>query len=489
MKHQSSASETGQHLAGVKKDDPAEKQRALAEAEKYIAGLIARAHAAQQQIEYASQEQVDLITARVAWACVQPDFSKALADFCAQESGMGHAPDKYLKIQNKVKGVFRDMKGRASVGIVDINKEKGIMKIAKPMGVVGAVLPVTNSEATPCCKALFALKTRNAIVMAPHPRTVKTNAMVVDRIRAVLKKNNWPEDLVINVDQVSLEATKEVMRQADVVLATGGEAMVNAAYSSSTPSHGVGAGNAVCVVDETADLKSSAALIARSKTFDNATSCSTENSIVIQEGVYAQMVKELENEGGYLVSAKEKPALQAAMWSEKGLSPKIVGQPVHAIAKLAGINLPAEKRFLMVEETGVGKGFPFSGEKLSVVTTLYRWKEFKDAITLVDRITTHCGRGHSCGIHTALDSRVRELGLKVRVSRLMVRQPQCLANSGSWTNGMPMTLTLGCGSWGRNSTSSNVTWEHLLNFTWVSFPIPSTQPTDEELFGAVMHEE
>jgi sulfoacetaldehyde dehydrogenase len=466
-----------------------EQKQTPAEAAQYIAGLIERARAAQRKIEFASQEQVDLMTARVAWACVKPDFSRKLADFCAQESGMGHAPDKYLKIQNKVKGVFRDMKGRASVGVVENNKEKGILKIAKPMGVVGAVLPVTNSEATPCCKALFALKTRNAIVMAPHPKTIKTNAMAVDQVRAVLKKYGWPEDLVISVDAVSLDATKELMRQCDLVLATGGEAMVKAAYSSGTPSQGVGAGNAVCIVDETADLKTTADLIMRSKTFDNATSCSAENSVCIQEGAYEALLKELEAVGGYRVSADEKPKLQAAMWNDKGLNPQIVGQPVAKIAGLAGINLPAGKKFLMVEETGVGKAAPFSGEKLSMTMAVYKWKEFKDAISLVDRITTYSGRGHSCGIHTTLDARVRELGLKVKVSRLMVRQAQCLANSGSWINGMPMTLTLGCGSWGRNSSSSNITWEALLNYTWISYPIPNTQPSDVELFGAVMDEE
>ncbi|MBL8028974.1 MAG: aldehyde dehydrogenase family protein [Fibrobacteres bacterium] len=465
-----------------------DQQAKNAEAEKYIAELISRARAAQKQIEFASQEEVDFITAKVAWACVEPTFAKKVADFCAEDSGMGHAPDKFLKIQNKVKGVFRDMKGRLSVGVVEVNKDKGIMKIAKPMGVVGAVIPVTNSEATPMCKALFALKTRNAIVMAPHPRTVKTNGMVIDNIRAVLKKHGWPEDLVINVETVSLEATKALMKQADITLATGGEAMVKAAYSSGKPCHGVGAGNAVIVVDESADLKTSATLVMRSKTFDNATSCSSENSLVIQEGVYAEMLKELQAVGGYLVSAEEKVKLQAAMWTDKGLSPNIVGQSAAKIATHAGIKLPEGKKFFMIEETGIGKGFPFSGEKLSVTMTIYKYKEFKDAVGLVNDITTYSGYGHSAGIHTTIENRVKELALRVRVSRLMVRQPQALANSGGWTNGMPMTLTLGCGSWGGNSTSSNVNWEHLLNYTWVSFPIPNSQPTDEELFGAAMRD-
>lgn len=459
-------------------------QKAALEAE--IGSLVARARIAQAKIEFASQEEVDFITARVAWACVQPDFSLKLAEFCAKESGMGHIPDKHVKIQNKVRGVFRDMKGRRSVGIVETNSEKGLMKIAKPMGVVGAVLPVTNSEATPICKALFALKTRNAIVMAPHPRTIKTNAMVVDHIRAVLKKYGWPEDLVINVDKVSVDATKILMKLSDLVLATGGAAMVKAAYASTTPSHGVGAGNAVSVVDETADLKTTANLIMRSKTFDNATSCSSENAVVIHKDVYAQMLQELQAVGGYLTNANEKAALQKTMWNEKGLNPLIVGQPVTKIADMAGIKLPEGKKFIMVEENGVGKEFPFSGEKLSVTMTVYKAESFNDAVTLVDRITSFSGQGHSAGIHTALEQRVKEMALRVRVSRIMVRQPQSLANSGSWTNGMPMTLTLGCGSWGGNSTTSNVNWEHLLNYTWVAFPIANSQPTDEELFGAAM---
>ena len=456
------------------------------DASQYIAGLVDRARQAQAKIEFAPQAEVERVTARLAWAFVQPEFAKALAEFCARESGMGNVPDKLAKINNKVRGAFRDMKGRPSVGVVARDEQKGLLKIAKPMGVVGAVIPVTNSEATPCLKALFALKTRNAIVMAPHPRTVKTNAMVVDRARAVLKACGWPEDLVINVDNVTLDATRELMRQCDIVLATGGEAMVRAAYMSGTPSQGVGAGNAVSIVDETADLKAAAGLIARSKTFDHATSCSAENSIAIQESVYEPMIRELEAAGGYRVNAAEKAQLQAAMWSDKGLSPKIVGQPPATIAGLAGIALPAGKRFFLVEESGVGAGFPFSGEKLSVVAAVYRWKAFEDAIALVERVTEYSGRGHSCGIHTTSDARVQELGLRVRVSRVMVRQPQALANSGAWTNGMPMTLTLGCGSWGRNSTSSNVTWEHLLNYTWVSYPVANTQPGDGELFGEIM---
>jgi len=459
------------------------------EAAKYIAGLMERARKAQAAIEFATQEQVDELCIRVAWSGVQPDFAKKLAKFCVEETGMGNEPSKYGKLMVKIKGTLRDMKGKKSVGVVERNKENGIVKIAKPVGVIGALIPVTNGEATPFVKAISSLKTRNAIIMAPHPRAKGSNKMAVDRIRATLKKAGWPEDLVINVEELSLEASKELMMQCDLVLATGGGPMVKAAYSSGTPSQGVGAGNAVCIVDETADLKDAADKIMRSKVFDYATSCSTENSVVIHKDVYQEMVKEMKASGGYLVPADEKPKLQAAMWDEKGvLSRDIVARSAEHIAKLAGISLPAGKTFFMVEETGVGKGYPFSAEKLSVVTTLYKWREFSEAIDLVNRITDFSGPGHSCGIHTVLESRIMELSHKVKISRIMIRQPQCLANSGAWTNGMPMSMTLGCGSWGGNSTTANVTWEHLLNYTWVSYPIPSTQPSDEELFGTIMYE-
>jgi sulfoacetaldehyde dehydrogenase len=461
------------------------------DAAKYIAELIARARKAQAVIEFATQEQVDDLATRVAWSGVRPDFAEPYTKFCAEETRMGIPAHKYGKQMTKVKGTLRDMKGKKSVGIVYHDKETGIIRIAKPVGVIGALIPVTNGEATPFVKAISAIKTRNAIIMAPHPRAQKTNDMAVVQMRKVLKKHGWPEDLIIGVEGISVDKSKELMKQCDLILATGGGGMVKAAYSSGTPAYGVGAGNAVCIVDEDADLKDAADKIMRSKTFDHATSCSTENSIAIHEKIYDKTIKELEAVGGYLCNAEEKKKLQAAMWDpEKGvLSREIVAQPVGKIADLAGIKLPEGKSFIMVEETGVGKDYPFSGEKLSVTTTLYKWKSFDEAIDLVNRITTYSGPGHSCGIHTFNEMHIRELSDKVRVSRIMIRQPQCLANSGAWTNGMPMSMTLGCGPWGGNTTNANVTWEHLLNYTWVSYPIPSTQPSDEELFGTVMQEE
>jgi sulfoacetaldehyde dehydrogenase len=263
---------------------------------------------------------------------------------------------------------------------------------------------------------------------------------------------------------------------------------VQAAYSSGTPCYGVGPGNAVSVVDETAAPQQVAELIAHSKTFDHGISCSAENAIAIQSSVWDAVLRELTSVGGHLLSATEKVQLQAVMWRGRRFNPSLIGQPAQRIAELAGISVPPSARFFLVEESGVGPKYPFSGHKLSLVATIYRWNEFEQAIELVNRIVAFSGRGHSCGIHTARPDRAERLGEKVRVSRIMVNQPQSLANSGDWTNGMPMSLTLGCGSWGRNSTSSNVTWRNLLNLTWVSYPIESRRPTDRELFGALADE-
>ena len=460
----------------------------MQDAAQYIEELVTRARKAQAEIEFESQEKIDEVVKRVAWSGVRPDFAEDFAKLCAESTAMGYAPHKYGKLQVKIKGALRDMIGKKTVGVVYDDEATGIIKIAKPIGVIGALLPVTNGEATPFVKAIHCLKTRNAVILAPHPRAQKTNDTAAAQMRAALKASGWPEDLIIGIEDITLDKSKELMKQCDLILATGGAGMVRAAYSSGTPSQGVGAGNSVCVVDETADLPDAADKIMRSKTFDYATSCSTENSVIIEESVYEAMLEELQKVGGYLCSPEDKEKLEKAMWTEKGLNRDIVAQPPSRIAEIAGIDLPGDKSFFMVEETGVGKGYHFSGEKLSVTFAVYKWKGFDNAVDLVNRITTFSGPGHSCGIHTKLDDRVLQLATQVKVSRVMVCQPQCLANSGAWTNGMPMSLTLGCGSWGGNSASSNITWEHLLNYTWASKPIPSTEPTDEELFGDIMRE-
>ncbi len=453
----------------------------------YIAGLVERARIAQRVAENFTQEKVDELVTAIVWDLVKEGGpAQQIAQMAVEETKLGNYDGKFAKLQGKLRGVLRDMKGEKSVGVIERDEKKGLYKIAKPVGVVGGVLPMTNPEATPVLKSIMAIKTRNAIVLAPHPRAVKTNTVIVNLMRETLKKYGAPEDLIIAVEESSLEATNELMKQVDLVVATGGGALVKAAYSSGTPSYGVGQGNAAVVVDETADLKDAANKVMRSKTFDLATSCSTENSLVIQQSMYDEMINCLKNEGGYLVNAEEKAKLQAGMWPDGKLSGAIVGQSLEKIAKIAGLTIPADRKFFMVEETGIGPEYLFSGEKISMVVTLYKYDQFQDAIDMVNAITTYQGEGHSCGIHSFNDDHILALSLQTKTSRVMVRQPQCLSNAGAWTNGMPMTVILGCGTWGGNISSENFTWKKMLNITWVSAPIAANQPTDQELFGELM---
>ncbi|QUH30842.1 acylating sulfoacetaldehyde dehydrogenase [Vallitalea guaymasensis] len=455
----------------------------MSDAKLMVNELITRAKKAQEVAESFTQEQVDELIKAIAWEVVQEDTAREIATLAVTESQLGNYEGKYSKLMKKVRGALRDMKDEKSVGIIERIPEKGIVKFAKPVGVIGALVPCTNPEATPVIKAMNAIKGRNAIVFAPHPRTKKTNKYIVDIMRATLKKYNAPEDLIITIEEPSLELSNELMKQCDLVVATGGSGMVKSAYSSGTPAYGVGAGNAVVIVDETADIKDAAHKIKLSKTFDYATSCSSENSLVIVESVYDEIVADLKAEGGHLVTKDEKEKLQKAMWEDGHLNRRIVAQPADKIAELAGISISDDEEFIMVEEQGVGADYPFSGEKMSIVVTLYKVKDFDQAVDKVNEITGYQGTGHSCGIHTTDQDRVEILGNRVKVSRIMVRQPQCYANSGNWDNGMPFTLTLGCGTWGGNVASENVTWKHFINVTWVSTPIQEVIPTDEELFG------
>ena len=456
-------------------------------AKEYIAGLMERAREAQKIADTYDQERVDKLSTAIAWDIVKDGPAQEIAKLAFEESRMGNYESKYAKLMNKIKGAVRDLKGVKTVGVIECDEEKKIVKIAKPVGVIGAVVPCTNPEATPVLKAMNAIKGRNAVIFSPHPRTKRTNTLIVNKMRETLKKYGAPEDLFIPIEEPSLEITNELMRQCDLIIATGGAGMVKASYSSGNPAYGVGVGNAVVVVDESADLKDAAHKIMLSKTFDLATSCSAENSLVIQENIYEDMLKHLEDEGGYLVSAKEKEMLQETMWQNGLLNREIVAQPAQKIADLAGIQIPADKKFIMVEETGVGPDYPFSGEKLSVVVTIYKYREFAEAIEKVNSITGYQGSGHSCGIHSFNEEHIMEFSLNTKTSRVMVRQPQCLSNSGSWTNGMPITLTLSCGTWGENITTENIYWKHYVNVTWVSIPFEAEIPSDEELFGELMN--
>lgn len=451
--------------------------------EKIIETLVAKAKAAQEQIEFWDQERVDEMVAAVGWACYKS--AEDCARLAYEETGMGTYEDKLVKHQKKTLGTLRDLHGLKTTGLIEEDEEKGLLKFAKPVGVIGALTPVTNASATLPGNALAILKTRNAVIFAPHPRAKKTCQLNVAVMRKALKQVGAPEDLVQCIEEPSIALTQELMESVDLVLATGGAGMVKAAYSSGTPAYGVGAGNSVCIVDDTADLEDAAVKIFKSKTFDYATSCSTENSVVIFENVFDDMLNKLKDVGGYLCEGEEREKLEKGLWPDgKHLNKDIIAQSAQKIAEVAGIDLPEGKTFLMVMGEAVGPEDPFSGEKLSVVMTLWKAKDMGEAIQYVQDITGFVGPGHSCGIHTKDEGRIRQLGEMARVSRIMVNQPQCYGNSGNYDNGMPFTLTLGCGSWGNNITTENIHWKHFLNITWVAKPIEPVVPDKEKLFGA-----
>ncbi|MCL2578597.1 MAG: aldehyde dehydrogenase family protein [Oscillospiraceae bacterium] len=456
---------------------------------EYVSGLIARARKAQKIAEGYDQATVDKLCAAITWATVKEEVARKIAKLAYDESQMGVEEAKYVKMQIKPRGALRDMQGQKSVGIIEEDPAKGLVKYAKPIGVIGGIAPCTNPEATPVIKSMFAIKGRNAIVFAPHPRTKKTNAYICELMRAALKKYGAPEDLIIAIEEPTLDITNELMKQCDLIVATGGGGLVKAAYASGTPAYGVGAGNAVVIIDETADLDDACEKVMRSKTFDYATSCSADNSIMVKDTVYDAVIEKLKGQGGYLCSADEKAKLQAVMFLPDGhLNPKagLAAQAPEVIAKAAGISIPDGTKFMMVESTGFGAEHPFSGEKLSVILNVYKYADFDKAIEMINDIHEWSGKGHSCGIHTKDTARVHKLAERTYTSRIMVNLPTSAANSGNWFNGMPFSLSLGCGSWGGNASSENITWKHMINTTWVSSPIPVSVPSDEELFGDIM---
>jgi sulfoacetaldehyde dehydrogenase len=451
-----------------------------------VSEVVSRARAAQAAIADYTQEQVDELCTAVAWAVARPERAESLAKLAVDEGGFGTYDDKVTKIKKRVLGVLADMRSVRTVGVVDEDPARGLVKIAKPVGVVAALIPTTGPDATPPVKALFALKGRNAIVLAPHPRTKDTTAAVVTHMREACVQVGAPADLVQTIAEPTIAKTQELMTQADLVVATGGAAMVKAAYSSGTPAYGVGVGNAVHVVDETADLDDAATAVVAAKTFDYATSCLADNAVVAEASVYQDLLDRLVARGGYLCGPTEKAALQRRMWPDGGHipTPEVIAKSAPTIARLAGLTIPDDRTFLIVEEDGAGPEHPFSGEKLSVVLALYRYRDGIDrAVELVNAITGYQGLGHTCGIHTSRDDHVDALAFGTRTARVLVNQ-NLNEGAGSARNGLPFTLSLSCGTWGGNITCENVNAHHFVNLTWVSRPIAATPVSEEELFAA-----
>lgn len=458
--------------------------RPITEAERAVAdGLIERARRAQDAIKDLDQQAVDRICRAIGWAAGNEQTFTRIAQQGVDESGIGDRAGRAGK-RFKILGVLRDALRERSVGLVEEFPEKGIAKYAKPVGVIVSLIPTTNPELTPPVTAIYALKARNAVIFSPHPRSRRTTFDMVAVMRMMLRKLGYPEDLLQCVEKPSIPLTNELMARCDLTFATGGKPMVKAAYSSGRPAYGVGAGNSTMVIDETADIEEAARNARISKTSDFGSGCSADGNLLIDERIYDRMRDQLVREGGHLCSADEKVKLEAILWNAEGhRTPDTVAISAQRLAERAGFPIAEDRTFIMVEQEGIGLEHRFSSEKLCVVMALYRYHGFDDALEKVRRIFEVGGKGHSCGIYSFDDARIEQLALVAPVSRMMVRQPQSKANAGAFNNGMPMTSSLGCGTWGGNITNENIHLKHFLNFTWVSRPIKEDRPSEAELFG------
>lgn len=461
------------------------------DAERLVAELVRRARHAQRQYAQFDQARVDEVVLAAAWAIMQPERNRELAELAVRDTGLGDVEDKVRKNYRKTLGLLRDLQGAVTVGVIREDAASGITEIARPVGVVGAITPSTNPGATPANKIINSLKCGNAVIVAPSPKGHSTAVRLLEMIHAQLERVGLPAELARGLVQVipapvDKARTHALMKQVDLVVATGSQANVRAAYSSGTPAFGVGAGNVSVIIDETADLKDAAQRIALSKTFDHATSCSSENSVVIVEAVYDAALAELVQAGGVLLDEADRSRLQATMWPDGKLSAAVIAQSAPVIAERAGLQSEEARRarYLMVRESGFGSDHPYSGEKLSPVLAVYRARDFDDACRIVGQIYDYQGAGHSIGLHSTVRERADRIGRELAVARVIVNQAHCIATGGSFDNGLPFSLSMGCGTWGGNNFSDNLTYKHYLNITRIARPIAESVPSEDSVFGS-----
>jgi len=451
------------------------------EEQQTVTELVARAREAMAAAESFDQAGVDRLCRAIAWAGGNLATATRLAEMSVAESGMG-SPEPSRR--GKVLGILRDALRQKSIGVIEEIPEKGIVKYAKPAGVIAGLIPVTSPYVTPIGIAIYALKCRDAVIFAPHPGSRRTTNETVRLLRAALQELGAPVDLLQCVEKPSIPVAQALMSSCDLTIATGGPPMVRAAYSSGKPAYGVGAGNATMVIDDSADVAEAAKNSAISKTNDHGSGCSADGNLVVDSSIYDALLARLQAEGGYVVNAEQKELLRKAYWDEHGRrTADTIARPAQVVAQKAGFSLPAGKTFLIVPEDKIGKAHPFSTEKLGIVLAVFRYSGFDMALDIVRRIFETGGRGHSCGIYSFNDDHINRLALMAPVSRIMVRQIQSRANAGTFTNGMPMTSSMGCGIWGGNITNENISLKHYMNVTWVSRPIPEDKPSEEDLFG------
>lgn len=446
--------------------------------------IMLRAKEAQNEFEQnGCQDIYDRAAFAAGWAIIEPKRNEALAKLAVKTTGLGNVADKITKNHRKTLGLLRDIKGAATHGVIANDIPSGITEIARPLGVIGAVVPSTNPAATPANNVINALKCGNAIVLAPSPKGAETCSLLLKYIHAEFDKIGLSHDLVQMLPVPGSKAkTQRMMELSDLIVVTGSQDNVRRGYSSGRPSLGVGAGNATVIIDETADLADAAAKISASKTFDNATSCSSENAVICVDAVYDKFTEALTNSGGAIVSNEQQ--VIAELWSNGTLNRGVIAQDAYKMIKALNLQetVPATTKFLVVETQGVGPDHPLSGEKLSRVLALYRASDFEHAVKKASEILNYQGAGHSVGLHSTDDSRALSLGHHLPTCRVIVNQAHCFATGGSFDNGMPFSLSMGCGSWGGNSIAENLNWRHFFQTTKIVRPIEARIPALDDIF-------
>ena len=447
--------------------------------------LVQKAKEAQKQIEKYNQEQVDEIVTAIAWALCNPTTNKLISNLAVETTGLGNVEDKINKNRRKTLGLLRDLKGAKTVGVINEDKKKGIIEIAKPVGVVGAVTPSTNPAATPINNILNAVKGRNAIIISPSPAGQNVFKELLLHINKELDKIKAPTNLIQTFEtKITKDLTNELMKHVDLVVVTGSQNNVREAAKSGTPAIGVGQGNVTVIVDESANLKDAANKIKMSKIFDNATSCSSENNIILIKKIYDEFINLMKSEGGFLLNSSEKKVLEKALWIKGKLNRNLIAKPAIKIANEIKLSLNSKDsiKFLMVEEKGIGKQHLFSGEKLSPILAVYKADDFNHAKRIANEILNYQGIGHSIGIHSNKNERVMELGLELPVCRVIVNQAHAFATGGSFNNGLPFSLSMGCGTWQKNSIDNNLNYKHFINVTKISTTIKGSEPKLKDFF-------
>ena len=453
------------------------------EAKEYVEGLVEKARAAQKQIENYTQEQVDALCREIAKTVY--DNAEMLAKMAVEETRMGVYENKVAKNKGKARVIWNDLKGKKSVGIINRYPDQGIIEVAKPMGVVAAITPTTNPIVTPMCNAMFAVKGRNAIIVGPHPRSKTCSTKTVELINERLKKLGAPENLIQCVPEPTMEISGLLMKTCDVVLATGGPGVVKAAYSSGKPSYGVGAGNVQCILDEDVDYAKAVPMIIEGRIFDNGIICSGEQNAITPASKVDELIAEYKKNGGVIVEdPTQVDALRNAMFPGGVMNKDLVGQSALKVAEAAGIDVPADTRVLLVKAPAYGKEDYFSKEKMCPVMALYTYNTWEEAIAIADANLAVEGRGHSVAIHSNNQEHIEAAAQVLPVSRFLINQVCATNNGGSLFNSLSATTTLGCGSWGGNTISENLSWKHLFNVSRIATVRPgAVAPTDEEIWG------